>query len=99
MGYANFSDWINPNVMDSLIPELKAAKNLNRSSLWLGETGSTWNNDVNADKFIAGFWWIDKLGLSALYGLDVVVRFVFFGGTLTLVSDPPYMKPVTVSLI
>lgn len=98
MGNANYSDWINPKVMDTLIHELQAAKNLSVKSLWLGETGSTWNLDKNGDKFIAGFWWIDKLGLSALYGLDVVVRFTFFGGTWTLISDPPYMKTTPVTL-
>ena len=80
--------------MDTLKPQLTAVKNLNYTPIWLGETGSTWDNCNGSVTYIAGFLWLDKLGLSALYGLDIVAREDWIYSTNALLDDT--MIPYTV---
>ena len=44
-----------------------------------------------SDRFVAGFLWLDKLGLSALSDVAVVVRQSFFGGDYAMVG--PDLNP------
>jgi len=58
--------------------------------VWLTETSSAWDSSKNdpaahlADRFIASFLWVDKLGLMAAKGVDVVVRQTLYNGYYSL---------------
>ncbi|XP_071328200.1 heparanase isoform X1 [Trachinotus anak] len=91
----SLEDFLDPEVLDSLA--LKTNEVLEKVKLvspgktvWLGETSSAYGGGAMglSDTFVAGFMWLDKLGLAARLGLDVVMRQVFVGsGSYHLVDD------------
>ncbi len=66
--------------------------------VWLGETGhALYGGEPGvSDRYIAGLWWLDQLGLMARSGVRVVVRQSLLGGdyalldTETLAPRPDY---------
>lgn len=92
---ASLEDFLSPEVLDTLIPKTRfVLKMVNEivpgKKVWLGETSSAFGGGAPhlSDTFAAGFMWLDKLGLSARLGIDVVVRQVIFGaGTYHLVDS------------
>jgi len=66
--------------------------------VWLGETGhALYGGEPGvSDRYIAGLWWLDQLGLMARSGVRVVVRQSLVGGdyalldTETLAPRPDY---------
>jgi heparanase len=89
-------DFLNVTIMDDFLIALYDVKSLNYTPLWLGETSSaSGGGAVNiSESFAAGFLWLDKLGLSALHGLDVVVRQDIFGGSYALLNGELLPNPV-----
>uniref|UniRef100_A0A8D3CJ92 Heparanase n=1 Tax=Scophthalmus maximus TaxID=52904 RepID=A0A8D3CJ92_SCOMX len=88
----SLEDFLDPEVLDTLA--LKTSEVLQTVSpgkkVWLGETSSAYGGGATglSDTFVAGFMWLDKLGLGARLGLDVVMRQVFIGsGSYHLVDD------------
>uniref|UniRef100_A0A8D3DAF0 Heparanase n=1 Tax=Scophthalmus maximus TaxID=52904 RepID=A0A8D3DAF0_SCOMX len=91
----SLEDFLDPEVLDTLA--LKTSEVLQRvktvspgKKVWLGETSSAYGGGATglSDTFVAGFMWLDKLGLGARLGLDVVMRQVFIGsGSYHLVDD------------
>ncbi|XP_062339919.1 heparanase [Osmerus eperlanus] len=91
----SLEDFLDPQVLDMLA--LKTKEVLETVDLvspgkkvWLGETSSAYGGGAVglSDAFVAGFMWLDKLGLGAKLGLDVVIRQVLIGsGTYHLVDD------------
>ncbi|KAM4635206.1 heparanase isoform 2-T2 [Polymixia lowei] len=91
----SLEDFLDPEVLDTLA--LKTNEVLETVGLvspgkkvWLGETSSAYGGGALglSDTFVAGFMWLDKLGLGAKLGLDVVIRQVFIGsGSYHLVDD------------
>ncbi|KAM7392397.1 hypothetical protein PAMA_007489 [Pampus argenteus] len=91
----SLEDFLDPDVLDTLTLKtnevLEKVKLLSPGkSVWLGETSSAYGGGALglSDTFVAGFMWLDKLGLGATLGLDVVMRQVFIGsGSYHLVDD------------
>ncbi|KAI5096493.1 heparanase precursor [Silurus meridionalis] len=92
---ASLDDFLNPKVLDMLAVKtdkvLKIVHSLSPGKkVWLGETSSAYGGGAAglSDSFVAGFMWLDKLGLSAKLGLDVIMRQVLIGsGTYHLVDN------------
>uniref|UniRef100_A0A7N6A7F4 Heparanase n=1 Tax=Anabas testudineus TaxID=64144 RepID=A0A7N6A7F4_ANATE len=92
---ASLDDFLDPVVLDTLtVKTNKVLQEVNLVSpgkkVWLGETSSAYGGGAAglSDTFVAGFMWLDKLGLGAALGLDVVMRQVFVGsGSYHLVDD------------
>lgn len=88
------SDFYNTSILDTLIEELAIGTSVVRSlapqhTVWLSETSSISGGGLpgESDGYVAGFMWLDKLGLSALYGLKAVLRQSFAQGNYGLISD------------
>uniref|UniRef100_A0A671M7V9 Heparanase n=1 Tax=Sinocyclocheilus anshuiensis TaxID=1608454 RepID=A0A671M7V9_9TELE len=88
-------DFLDPEVLDTLATKINEVLEIVESvspgkKVWLGETSSAYGGGAVglSDTFVAGFMWLDKLGLAAKLGLDVVIRQVLIGsGTYHLVDD------------
>ncbi|XP_041815939.1 heparanase [Chelmon rostratus] len=91
----SLEDFLDPAVLDTLaLKTNEVLEKVKRESpgkpVWLGETSSAYGGGAAglSDTFAAGFMWLDKLGLAARLGLDVVMRQVFIGsGSYHLVDD------------
>uniref|UniRef100_A0A1A8FBB9 Heparanase n=2 Tax=Nothobranchius korthausae TaxID=1143690 RepID=A0A1A8FBB9_9TELE len=91
----SLQDFIDPEVLNTLALKTKEVqKTVNSVSpgkeVWLGETSSAFGGGAAglSDTFVAGFMWLDKLGLGARLGLNVVMRQVLVGsGSYHLVDD------------
>ncbi|XP_072261577.1 heparanase [Pyxicephalus adspersus] len=92
---ASKEDFLNPHILDSLASEIKTVLQIvNRTVpgklVWLGETSSAYGGGSPglSNAYIDGFMWLDKLGLSAKLGIDVVMRQALFGaGSYNLVDS------------
>nr|XP_003469452.1 heparanase [Cavia porcellus] len=83
---ATKEDFLNPEVLDTFIVSVQKVLQVVEETrpgkkVWLGETSSAYGGGAPllSDTFAAGFMWLDKLGLSAQMGIDVVMRQVLFG--------------------
>lgn len=91
----SLEDFLDPHVLDTLATKINEVLESTESvspgkKVWLGETSSAYGGGAFglSDTFVAGFMWLDKLGLAAKLGLDVVIRQVLIGsGTYHLVDD------------
>ncbi|XP_076020221.1 heparanase [Genypterus blacodes] len=91
----SLEDFLDPEVLDTLA--LRTNEILEKvelvspgKSVWLGETSSAYGGGALglSDTFVAGFMWLDKLGLGAKLGLDVIIRQVLIGsGSYHLVDN------------
>ncbi|GAB1289892.1 Heparanase [Apodemus speciosus] len=92
---ATKEDFLSSDVLDTFILSvqkiLKVTKEMTPGKkVWLGETSSAYGGGAPllSNTFAAGFMWLDKLGLSAQMGIEVVMRQVFFGaGNYHLVDE------------
>ncbi|XP_037065117.1 heparanase isoform X2 [Peromyscus leucopus] len=83
---ATKEDFLSSDVLDTFIFSvrkiLKVTKEIRPGrKVWLGETSSAYGGGAPllSNTFAAGFMWLDKLGISAQMGIEVVMRQVFFG--------------------
>ncbi|XP_048250533.1 heparanase-like isoform X1 [Haliotis rufescens] len=88
------SDFSHPATLDSLVGLVKSAIAAVHAvapgkPVWLGETASAYKGGTpNAsDRYASGFLWLDKLGVSARYGIKGVLRQVLLGGKNGLISS------------
>ncbi|RUS72779.1 hypothetical protein EGW08_019465, partial [Elysia chlorotica] len=96
---ANEEDFVDVTVMDSLKTQLEFAYNISSSSCRLRkpirftETSTASGGGVPkvSNAFVAGFLWLDKLGLSATYGITRVFRQTFLKSSYALVTKS--LKP------
>ncbi|KAH9512223.1 hypothetical protein Btru_041172 [Bulinus truncatus] len=91
---AILSDFLDAKVMDTLEANLVMAKSIMKlyscaRPLALSETSSCYGGGAPglSDRFAAGFLWLDKLGISALYGVSHVFRQSFIGNFYSLISS------------
>ncbi|XP_029091013.1 heparanase isoform X2 [Monodon monoceros] len=92
---ATKEDFLNPDVLDTFISSVQkifqaVEETRPHKKVWLGETSSAYGGGAPllSNTFAAGFMWLDKLGLSARMGIEVVMRQVFFGaGNYHLVDE------------
>ena len=93
-------DFISPHVLDSLMKRLNETIYIahesemynnvyNNTNMYLGETSSTYNGGVGnlSSSFVAGFMWLDKLGVSSIYGMHGLMRQMFCGGDYGLIGQ------------
>ncbi|KAK7093351.1 heparanase-like [Littorina saxatilis] len=96
--HGNLSYFTDIKTMDNLGHVVDQAFKQSRSvdpllPVWLSETGSAGAGGVEGmtDRFLSGFLWLDKLGVCAAKGIQVVMRHVFYGkhyGILDSNLDP-----------
>ncbi|CAN9504612.1 unnamed protein product [Ophioblennius macclurei] len=74
-------DFLDPELLDTLSDNIsivmeKVTQMSPGKPVWLGETSSAFGGGAPglSNTFVAGFMWLDKLGLAASMGLDVVMR-------------------------
>ncbi|XP_025080835.1 heparanase-like [Pomacea canaliculata] len=91
---AVLKDYIDVAVMNRLVPFLQSALSQTRSvlpglPLWLTETSSSSSGGTPnvADRFVAGFLWLDKLGVSSTMGVEAVFRQDFYGSNYGLLDS------------
>ncbi|KAI0234960.1 hypothetical protein LSAT2_014658 [Lamellibrachia satsuma] len=97
---ATISDFINPDILDYLPTQIAQVTavireaGLPHAKLWLGETSTAWGGGAEgmSDAYVAGFMWLDKLGISAKMGISLVVRQTFYGGHYSLIDR--YLRPL-----
>eukprot|EP01084_Bolivina_argentea_P208537 355505_1 len=81
----NISTFISPMELDILIKYLQGIVQIKANNGFttyiLGETGCGWGGGVKnlSDTFIAGFMWLDKLGLNSIYGNSILIYEAFWG--------------------
>ena len=75
--------------MDKLLSSINLFNQLNYRPLWIGESASAYNGGaVNmSDSYLDGFIWLDELGLSALHGMETVLRQQISGGNYGLLDS------------
>ncbi|GFO07154.1 heparanase [Plakobranchus ocellatus] len=91
---ATVSDFLNPEVLDTLKLQLDYAYNITwgtcrlRKPIRLTETSSAFGGGAEglSNGYVAGFLWLDKLGLSAKHGVTHLFRQTFFGGRYSLID-------------
>lgn len=91
---ASLKDFIDPRVMDSLKAQFEYAYNITwancrvRKPIRLTETSTATGGGKEGvtDAYVAGFLWMDKLGLAAAYGVTHVFRQSFFASNYALIA-------------
>ncbi|XP_006817513.1 heparanase-like [Saccoglossus kowalevskii] len=94
----SFTDVGNLNVFVKQVEEMRDAVRQylpERRNIWLGETGTSCSKGASdlSKTYVAGFMWMDKLGIAAKYGLPVVIRQTFIGGGQGLIDEDIIPRP------
>ncbi|XP_022081451.1 heparanase-like isoform X2 [Acanthaster planci] len=93
---AKLDDFINPTTLDVLRGEIRAIRNIVRQyrpqstpRIWLTETGDSVPGGVSgiSDRYVGGFPFLDKLGVSAQEGLEAIMKQQFIGRFIGLVNN------------
>ncbi|CAH1168035.1 unnamed protein product [Phyllotreta striolata] len=85
-------EFLDPKIYDLLkfqIDRVKEITNKTHRAIWLGETSSAYGGGAPelSDRFTSVFMWLDKLGLAAKLGVELVMRQSIFHGNYSLLDD------------
>ncbi|MBN3295775.1 HPSE2 protein, partial [Amia calva] len=82
---AKVSDFMKTRLLDTLTEQITKVLKVVKThapgkKVWLGGVGPAWAGGTNnlSDTYAAGFLWLNTLGMSAMQGIDVVIRHSFF---------------------
>ena len=93
-------DFLNVSVMDHVKQWLGAYRRATKdySPRWSGETGTCGGGGCKnlSDKYVGGYLWLDKLGLSSQADIDMVLRQTFIGAENYDLLSMPDNLPNTV---
>ncbi|ERL84427.1 hypothetical protein D910_01859 [Dendroctonus ponderosae] len=88
---ATEADFLNTDYFNFLEERTKVVTGIVGSSnkVWLAETSSCNNRGAEgkSDRFLASFLWLDKLGLTAKLGVDLLVRQTIWGYNYPLLNN------------
>ncbi|XP_022903193.2 heparanase-like [Onthophagus taurus] len=94
---ATIDQFVDPDIFNLLIAETNLLEGIvSRVSsgipIWLGETAAAYGGGAPGynNRYIGTFIWLDKLGVAAKMGLDVVVRQSIFKGFYALINGKDY---------
>ncbi|GJQ65492.1 hypothetical protein Trydic_g7596 [Trypoxylus dichotomus] len=91
---ATKDDFLDPVTYNTLTAQINLMKGIIRyyqiksKSLWLSETSDAFSGGAPgySNRYIGTFIWLDKLGIAAKLGLDIVVRQTLFKGYYALIN-------------
>lgn len=95
---ATLADFLNPDIYDLLGQQVQYAKairgNIDRP-LWITETASAYGGGAPgySDRYVGVFIWVDKLGLTAKKGIELVMRQSIFKGHYALLDEEYNARP------
>lgn len=102
---ATLQDYLNVTVLDSLPRVINRTKSyLNQFNatvpIWIGETADAYGGGSPniSGTFASGFLWLDELGISALSGVEVVIRETLFHSRYSLIDANMKPRPVIKNL-
>ncbi|KAI3524395.1 hypothetical protein L1887_03049 [Cichorium endivia] len=94
---------LDPSYLDGEADTFKQLENILKTSVtsataWVGEAGGAYNSGHNlvTNAFVFSFWYLDQLGMSAVYDTKTYCRQTLIGGnygllnTTTFVPNPDY---------
>ncbi|XP_050205810.1 heparanase-like protein 3 [Mercurialis annua] len=94
---------LDPSYLDNAIDSFSKLESTLKSSAtsataWVGESGGAYNSGRNgvSNAFVYSFWYLDQLGMSAVYDTKTYCRQTLIGGnyglldTTTFVPNPDY---------
>ncbi|XP_067658868.1 heparanase-like [Haliotis asinina] len=94
---AQLSDFTDSKLMDKLVSVVETGLGVSRRTnpltpVWLGETSSCYDGGAPgiSDRYVAGFLWLDKLGIAARMGLKAVLRQDFYAGSYALIDTDTF---------
>jgi heparanase 1 len=97
---ATLNDFLDPKVLNYLPKMFETvnfflSKHEIKKPLWLGETSSAYGGGATglSDRFVAGYQWLDKLGQSALFNYQIIIRQTFYHGSYALIGEDLYPNP------
>ena len=92
---ATIKDFLRVDVLNNLQDQINIVRDFVegrlglKPAMWLGETSSAYGGGVKgaSDKYAAGFLWLDKLGVAAANGYQVVIRQTFYHGAYAMIGE------------
>ncbi|CAK9302844.1 unnamed protein product [Gordionus sp. m RMFG-2023] len=91
---AKAEQFIDPDILDTLKPKIVSVNQVVKDGplpdlqVWLGEGSSAWSSGAPniTDRYIAGFMFLDKIGLCALNNVKVFIRQDLYYGHYSLIG-------------
>ncbi|XP_071515865.1 heparanase-like [Panulirus ornatus] len=90
---AELEDFLSPDILNQLVwqtAEMVAVRDQLSpgTPLWLTETSSAWGGGAPgmSNAYVGGFLWMDKLGVAARGGVDLVARQTLYKGNYALID-------------